>query len=106
MKTINISTINKQEVIVLPVLNVFREDLHLRREIVFWFEKVLQFELEWLICRDEIDFDAINSSSGLFNLFFALLLLISSSPFFPYSSFFSQCPLFSSVVFYFFFIIP
>ncbi|KAH7643619.1 hypothetical protein HUG17_5981 [Dermatophagoides farinae] len=51
------------EVIVLPVLNVFREDLHLRREIVFWFEKVLQFELEWLICRDEIDFDAINSSS-------------------------------------------
>ena len=67
----------QQTIIVLPVLNVPREDLHLRREIVFWFEQVLQFDLKVLICRDEIDYDQLNASSG-YNLSCFVVCLIQN----------------------------
>jgi len=54
------------QIIVLPILNVPREDLHLRREIVFWFEQVLQFNLKSLICRDEVDYEQLNGSLGCY----------------------------------------
>ncbi|UXI16122.1 testis-expressed sequence 2 protein-like [Sarcoptes scabiei] len=59
-KNDQISTID-QEIIVLPILSIDRQNLHLRSEITFWFEKVLQFETDWFICLDDLDFDAINS---------------------------------------------
>lgn len=68
------------------MLNVPRQDLHLRREVVFWFEQVLHFDLKVLICRDEIDYDQLNASSGrvftitlfLFYILLIFILLLSS----------------------------
>lgn len=39
-----------------------REDVKLRREIVFWFEQVLQYNLSLLPCRDQIDYAQLDSS--------------------------------------------
>lgn len=52
----------------MPVLNVPRHDLKLRRELVFWFEKVLEYNLSILICRDEINYQQLESTTVHINL--------------------------------------
>ena len=49
---------------VIPVLNIPRRDLILRTEVVFWFQRH-GFQIEDLICRDDIALKELSAASVL-----------------------------------------
>ena len=48
--------------IVIPVLNITRNELVLKTEVIFWFENSIHLNRNDLICRDQIDFEALKTS--------------------------------------------
>ena len=50
------------ERIVIPILNISRNELELKTEVIFWFENSIHLNRNDLICRDQIDWEALKSS--------------------------------------------
>ena len=48
--------------IVIPVLNTTRRELELKTEVVFWFENSVHINRNELICRDQIEWEALGTS--------------------------------------------